>query len=219
MAKREIDWTAIEKDYRAGIKSNKQMEREYGCTEAAIRKKAKKEGWVRDLKTSIRELAAKKVRELEVREKFEGSSKDEVELEDTQIVEENANIQADVIRSHRKDVSRARNVAQLIIQQLEVAVLNPDQLEHFAEMRATFISSGGGEIDADGNVDSKEEAKVNEKLLAYYTKIMDVGNQAGAIDRLANALSKLVTLERTVFNIDSERDGNQTLESFLSGLD
>jgi hypothetical protein len=61
--KREFDWINIERDYRAGVKSNKQMEREYGCTEAAIRKRAKKEGWVRDLKTSIRDLAAKLVRE------------------------------------------------------------------------------------------------------------------------------------------------------------
>jgi hypothetical protein len=44
-----IDWVAIERDYRAGIMSIREIAKWYGnVTEAAIRKKAKAEGWTRE---------------------------------------------------------------------------------------------------------------------------------------------------------------------------
>lgn len=51
MAKKDkpIDWTAIERDYRAGVMSNREIARWYGLSETAIRKKAKAAAppWVR----------------------------------------------------------------------------------------------------------------------------------------------------------------------------
>lgn len=49
MKKREkpIDWAGIETDYLDGRMSVREMGRWYGVTEAAIRKKAKAEGWQR----------------------------------------------------------------------------------------------------------------------------------------------------------------------------
>lgn len=42
-----IDWAGIERDYRAGVMSNREMARWYGISETAIRKKAKAEAWER----------------------------------------------------------------------------------------------------------------------------------------------------------------------------
>jgi hypothetical protein len=42
-----IDWTEIERDYRLGSMSVREMARWYGITEGAIRKKAKAGGWTR----------------------------------------------------------------------------------------------------------------------------------------------------------------------------
>jgi hypothetical protein len=42
-----IDWIGIERDYAAGIMSNREIARWYGVSETAIRKKAKQEGWTR----------------------------------------------------------------------------------------------------------------------------------------------------------------------------
>ncbi len=42
-----IDWAGIERDFRAGVMSNREIARWYGLSETAIRKKAKAEGWER----------------------------------------------------------------------------------------------------------------------------------------------------------------------------
>jgi len=211
MAKREIDWQAVERDYRAGIKSNVQIAKEQGCSEKAIRNKAKEFSWVKDLAASIRAMAQQKVREQQVREKSETNNQSDEVSDDAAIIEENANIQATVIRSHRKDIGKAREITQLLFEELQQAILNPDQLEYFAELRATFSS----------NKDSGEsDEEVNQKLLDFYTKIMELPSKAGVIDKLANTLDKLVKLERVVFGINDDSDKpKETIESFLAGLD
>lgn len=48
MAEQDIDWLAVEADYRPNKLSLRAIGEKHGCTEGAIRKRAKKEGWVRD---------------------------------------------------------------------------------------------------------------------------------------------------------------------------
>lgn len=45
---RNIDWVAIEGEYRSGHRSLRQIADDYSVTEGAIRAKAKKCGWTRD---------------------------------------------------------------------------------------------------------------------------------------------------------------------------
>lgn len=52
------DWERIEQDYRAGVLSIAEMAREHGITRAAIQKRAKAGGWVRDLTTQVQREAA-----------------------------------------------------------------------------------------------------------------------------------------------------------------
>ncbi len=49
------DWVAIETEYRAGQRSVNAIAREHGISEGAIRKRAKKLGWVRDAAKTVRE--------------------------------------------------------------------------------------------------------------------------------------------------------------------
>ena len=45
--KTKVDWELVEKHYRAGLLSLREIAKEAGCTEGAIRKRAKKDGWSR----------------------------------------------------------------------------------------------------------------------------------------------------------------------------
>ena len=47
------DWERIELDYRAGIKTLRQIGEEHGITHGAINKRAKRDGWERDLSQKI----------------------------------------------------------------------------------------------------------------------------------------------------------------------
>lgn len=52
------DWIAIEGDFRAGAKSLRAMEADHKVPEATIRRKAKKEGWIRDPTGTKRRMVA-----------------------------------------------------------------------------------------------------------------------------------------------------------------
>lgn len=49
------DWIVIETEYRAGQRSVNSLAKEHGISEGAIRKRAKKCGWVRDAAKTVRE--------------------------------------------------------------------------------------------------------------------------------------------------------------------
>ena len=59
--KKIIDWETLAVHYRAGIRSYKDMGAEFDVSDAAIIKKARKEGWTRDLKGKIKAKADKLV--------------------------------------------------------------------------------------------------------------------------------------------------------------
>lgn len=48
MARKAVDWEAVEREYRAGIRSLRDIAGEVGVSEGAIRKRAKAEGWERE---------------------------------------------------------------------------------------------------------------------------------------------------------------------------
>jgi hypothetical protein len=51
------DWVRIYKDYRLGVYSIRHIARLQGISEGAIRKRAKREGWKRDLGPVVRQMA------------------------------------------------------------------------------------------------------------------------------------------------------------------
>lgn len=68
------DWDAIEREYRLGIRANTAIARTYGITEGAIRKRAKAEGWTKDLNAQVKATADDLVRKREVRAQDDWSS-------------------------------------------------------------------------------------------------------------------------------------------------
>lgn len=62
--RKAVDWEAIEREYRAGQLSLREIGRQYDVTAPAVLKRAKKHGWERDLSNRVREsVNAKLVRE------------------------------------------------------------------------------------------------------------------------------------------------------------
>jgi len=51
--KKKIDWDRIEVDYRAGIKTLRDIAAEHSISHGAITKRCKRDGWVRDLTAKI----------------------------------------------------------------------------------------------------------------------------------------------------------------------
>lgn len=52
--RKNIDWEKVEAEYRAGRLSLREIGATFGCSDTAVRKKAKREGWKRDLAARIK---------------------------------------------------------------------------------------------------------------------------------------------------------------------
>jgi hypothetical protein len=120
----KTDWAKLSVHYRAGKRPLRDIGKEFGVSEAAIRKRAKVEGWPRDLSDRIQAKADDLVRKSMVRNHCIGAS--ELTVED-----ENATIQANIRTNQMARATSNREVIEKLIDELkkliDEAKLNKDQ--------------------------------------------------------------------------------------------
>ena len=111
--KRVIDWESIEKEYRAGMKTLRQIATDHKVTHGAINKRAKKESWVRNLREKIKARADDLVSKAQV-------SKSVSKLTEMDIINSNAQVIRDVLLNEREDIKRLSRISDAFEQELEV---------------------------------------------------------------------------------------------------
>jgi hypothetical protein len=107
MATKQPDWEAIERAYRAGSLSVRAIADQNSLTDGAIRKRAKKEGWARDLTEKVQQATKDKLVRAEVRT---DGTQDALRTDDD-IIEEASDAAAAVVLSHRTGLARWRKIA------------------------------------------------------------------------------------------------------------
>ena len=110
--KRAINWEKIELDYRAGIKTLREIADEHGITHAYIKKKANQEGWIRDLTAKIKAKADALVTKSAVTA--------ELPIKESEIVDANAVTNATIQIKQRKDITRMRDIVAKLAEELEL---------------------------------------------------------------------------------------------------
>lgn len=145
MGSSKFDWEAIEREYRAGQLSISEIARQHGCTEGAVRQRARRYEWTRDLTHQVRQRAHDKA----VRDSYEGERTEE----DQEIVEAAAGRAAHVLNLQRHDLRELRSHGQALLGELQQSEL-------------------------------------------------DLPKRTGAYRDLAQAMSRLIPLERQAFNLD-----------------
>ena len=176
MGVRRIDWEGVSIHYRAGIRSLRDIGEEFGVSEGAIRKRAKKEEWPRDLSKKIKEKAAEKVRIGEVRNGTLGPSENEQ-------IEAEAEIQSRIQLSHRKDIPQKRELVAKLFAEIESQT---DGKEVYEQL---ILALGKGDQEGLG--------KIASRIISLPSRIK------GACD-LVNAYKSLISLERQAFGVDRE---------------
>lgn len=184
MTSKSIDWAAVEQDYRAGIKTLRQIAEAQGLTHGAINKRAKRDGWSRDLNAKILAKADDLVSKAAV---SSAVSKAQAASE-RQVIEANGQALAAVIRGHREDLGRLRGVVSSLLEKVE-AILAESAL--FRQIGALCASPDENGID-----------KINE----LYRKVIELPAQTETTKRLAETLKILIELERKVFRLDAADD-------------
>ena len=170
-------WNTIEVEYRAGLKTLREIAEPHGITASAITQYAKNRGWQRDLSAKIKLKAAEIVRDEEIRMR---TITPELEQD---LTEHNAKMLASVQITQRGDVSRARNIVMELFTELEI-LSDPSQSEALRQL---------GELVQTGETASMKRA---------YRELTSLPTRVKLTKDLSDALKTLILLERTVYGMD-----------------
>lgn len=116
------DWEAIEREYRAGQLSVSEIGRQRGVSHTAINKRAKKEGWTRNLAQKVRQEVSARLVSAEV---SATNAREAVELAATRGVE--------LVRQHRSSLGRAHRIAEKLMAELERGTDEAEAIEEAIE--------------------------------------------------------------------------------------
>ncbi|ELY3731614.1 hypothetical protein ROM83_18790 [Cronobacter sakazakii] len=192
------DWEAIESAYRAGLLSLREIASQHGISEGAIRKRAKRDDWSRDLNAKVKERADDLVRKAEVRKKV----RSENALTERVLIEASAEVIASVRMEHRGDIRRAREITNMLFDELAAECTDVDALEKLGEMMRC--------------PDDKGRDKLNE----LYHSIISMPERVKSAKALSEALKNLIGLERQAYDIGSTTpdDATQKLSDLMDEL-
>lgn len=179
------DWERVEADYRAGLLSLREIAAKDGhVTEGAIRKKAKKLGWSRDLAAKIQAKAEELVRKEAVRTEY-------AVVGERVLVDANAQAIATVRLGHRKDISTARALCLALLSELEAVTSERLTVELLRELLDKLDHPG-------------EDDKAADKARDALYKAISLPSRAGSLKALADSLKTLVTIEREAWGLKTD---------------
>ncbi|MES2488555.1 MAG: hypothetical protein V4607_02100 [Pseudomonadota bacterium] len=188
------DWELAERLYRAGQLSNVQIAAQINVSEGALRKRAKKDGWTKDLTAKVQEATRAKL----VRDEVRAAHATRTERD---VVEQAAESAVAVVRLHRKDLSSGQQLIGLLFTQLKDAAEN----RH-------------GDLDEVAQEEAKKDGLFAGSTLARFRKAMSLPTHAGVIRDLSTAMKNFQGLERTAWNLDDKDDTPPDYEAELKRL-
>jgi hypothetical protein len=194
MEKKAPDWERIESDYRAGLLSVREIASSQGISHVAISKRAKRDGWERDLSARIKAKAEALVTNRMVTDEVTK----ERAVTDKAIVEANAEVIANIRVAHRKDIARARSLAMSLLGELEAQTADLDLFEQLGEILR--------------NEDDRGQDKRND----IYNKVISSAGRIDCMKKLGETLKNLVALEREAYGIAEAQKLELTGESGLT---
>lgn len=186
-------WEKIRNEYRAGVLSVRDIAKASGPdgpTEAAIRSRAKKEGWERDLSEQVRAATRAKLNAAEATP----SAKPQ------EIIAAAADRNFKTVQAHMKSLGRLAEIEEKLLERIERGFVDMDVFD-----------------EAEGIVERMAAAAEQEKASAMqmafaglFTPEMDratlLKNLAKCHADLTNSVGKRIQLERQALNLDKPED-------------
>lgn len=195
--KARIDWDAVERDYRTDKFTLRELAEKHGVTHTTISRRAEKLGWSKDLTEAIRQATNSKLVQQSVQQQCTSAHQSA-----TETVLAAAEINTQVILKHRTGLSRITAIKEKLLNQIEQAVDNMDDLDEIIEMVRR---------EDDRGVD-----KANDAL----RKAMGRSALVDDLKKLAEVNEKVRKGEREAFNIGDAPPENpgDGLSDFLAEL-
>lgn len=184
------DWEAIESAYRAGVLSVRELAGKYGISHQAISKRAKKDGWERDLKAKVQAKADALVAKREVARQVATEST----ISERQLIEATAEVIATVRMEHRGDIRRARELTNTLFDELGAQCADVSALEQL------------------GDIMFDPDDKGRDRLNEVYQKVISLPSRVKSMKDLSDSLKTLIGLEREAYSIVSGNEPERTPE-------
>ena len=179
-----VDWESIEGDYRAGVLSLREIAAANpGTNHVAITRRAKKEGWTRDLAAKIHA----KAEELVTRRAVTADVTAQRLVTERQVIEANAERIAQVRGEHRGTAARLNTLGLTLLAELEGQSADPALLEQLGELMRSADENG------------------MDKLNDLYRKVISTPSRIDSAKKVAETLRHAIGLEREAYGIDNKK--------------
>ena len=180
-----VNWLQIERQYKSGVLSIREIAREHNVPESNVRLKAKENGWRRDLTKEVQQRTrAKLIESLAQPDSTDAALKNLKDSTDEEILEQAAKTQVTVVREHQRTLGQGHKLTLRML----------DELDATTSLR--------------GELSDLIVAKVDVKNQKAIMRAVSLGGRAAVMRDLAQAARTWVTLERQAFGIadDKRRD-------------
>lgn len=194
-----IDWSAIERQYRMGKKSNTQLAAEFGASISSIGRRATSHCWMADKSEEVEATTNSLLIQSASGNANPNATPSAFEIKVA------AQTNADVVLSQRKVIKRSRSLMEALLGELEVTTSNQAL---FAQLGELLDESGP---DANGNWKS-------DKRKELYAKVISLSGRVDNGKKVVEMLEKLVKLERQAFGIVDEGERKAGYEDLLARI-
>lgn len=184
--RRKPDWQAIERDYRTGKFTFRELEAKHGPSNTTISRRAKRDGWAPDLTEAVRQATNAALIGSMLQQGCSAAQQDA-----STAVLAAAELNRQVITGHRQNIAQAAGLVRGLMDDLGFLGRDADSLERLAEI-------AGGEDPS--------------KALEAIRRATSVHARASSVKTLADAVDKLMRAERVAFGLDRD-DGKPPVES------
>lgn len=193
------DWERIEADYRAGVKSVREIAAEHGVSHTAIQKRAKAHDWTRDLAAKVRAKADALVAKNAVAKEVATATK----ITEVMTVEVEAQVQARIRLTHRQDIGRTRLLAMKLLEELETTTERQDLVEQLRDALADEEKSNEG----------------RKRLWEAWQRFAALPGRVDSLKKMAETLRILIDKEREAYGIETKGGGSADGLPFVSVKD
>ncbi len=173
-----IDWELVEKEYRLGQFSLRQIAAQFNIQPSAISRKVKKEGWVQDKSEAVKILSDNQLILSNTHKATEKATPTKVDIEVA------ATARTNKVLDHRADILRSRNLLMLLIGELEVTTGNLELFQKLGELMYTI----------EGESTEAQQA-AQAKRIEVFNRIISTPSRIDSFKKAVDTLEKLVNLE------------------------
>lgn len=180
--RRHVDKEAVERDYRLGKFTLRELGAKHGCDHALIARWVKRYGWTQDLSKAVKAATnAKLIQQAVSNEVTKGQQAV------TNTVLAAAELNAQVVLRHRARVEKAVSVAERMLDELDSTTTKSDELDAMFE-----------------RITEDMDEKALQSARQQFREFMRLHARVGSAQKLMLAIKDAQNLERQAYGLDDD---------------